>query len=336
MTRQRTAGSALVAEVLGFCGEGRSVRELIEKFPEQGEHGLRAGIGRLLKYSLLEVCGKESHATDRRWAGWERWNPAAGFFHFSTKDSSFELTEFGEGSYLRSIAKLRPLPPTVKKYRGAAMVKLPATAAFADFPLLLTKRRTWREFSDEPVALEKLAELLWWSFGVQGWAEIPGVGRLVLKTSPSGGAMHPLEAYVLIRNVEGVKPGIYHYDAVGHRLELLRTGLSKGEIRGMLAGQRWAGDAAFVVLLTAMFERTQWKYSHARAYRVVLAEAGHVGQTFCLTGTWLGLAPFCTMALADTRIEKALGIDGVSESVLYTLGAGARPAGKATAERWKV
>ena len=96
----------------------------------------------------------------------------------------------------------------------------------------------------------------------------------------------------------------------------------------MLAGQWWFRDAAFVVFLTAIFHRTQWKYDYPRAYRAVLAEAGHLCQTFCLTATWLGLAPFCTMALADTRIEKTLRVDGISESVLYAMGAGTKPAKK--------
>ena len=78
---------------------------------------------------------------------------------------------------------------------------------------------------------------------------------------------------------------------------------------------------------------SRWKYEHPRAYRVVLAEAGHVCQTFCLTATWLGLAPFCTMALADTTIEQALGVDGVTESVVYAMGAGLRPNRAATGER---
>ena len=34
---------------------------------------------------------------------------------------------------------------------------------------------------------------------------------------------------------------------------------------------------------------------------------------------------FCTMALADSRIEQDLGIDGVTESILYTAGVGTRP-----------
>src|SRR5207302_238621 len=62
-------------------------------------------------------------------------------------------------------------------------------------------------------------------------------------------------------------------------------------------------------------------------YRAVLAEAGHLCQNVCLTATWLGLAPFCTMALADSVIERDLGVDGVTESVVYAAGIGTRPRG---------
>jgi SagB-type dehydrogenase family enzyme len=77
--------------------------------------------------------------------------------------------------------------------------------------------------------------------------------------------------------------------------------------------------------MTAVFARTQWKYPASRAYRTVLIEAGHVCQTFCLVATWLGLAPFCTMALTESPIERTLGIDGVSEAVLYVAGVGVPP-----------
>ena len=43
--------------------------------------------------------------------------------------------------------------------------------------------------------------------------------------------------------------------------------------------------------------------------------------------TRLGLAPFCSAALADSRIESDLGVDGVHESVLYAAGVGNRPLG---------
>ena len=331
VTRQRGAGDPFVAEFLYFCDRGKTFDELMERFPDQRERALRAGVRQLLKRSLLETYRKESKHSDQKWAGWQSWNPAAGYFHFSTKDPQFEEGKGDDWSTLRAIARVRPLPPRVKKYPGAAVEKLPKIRTETEFTRVLEERRTWREFSKKAVEIEKLAQLLWWSFGVQGW--LPDVGLLALTTSPSGGAMHPFEAYVMVRNVEGLGSGMYHYDAEGHRLELLRKGTSKPEIEKLLAGQRWCGEAAFVVFLTAVFARTQWKYEHARAYRVVLAEAGHLCQTFCLTATWLGLAPFCTMALADTAIERALGVDGINESVLYAAGAGRRPPGKATADR---
>jgi hypothetical protein len=59
-----------------------------------------------------------------------------------------------------------------------------------------------------------------------------------------------------------------------------------------------------------------------KPWKVVLIETGHLCQTFCLTATRLGLAPFSTAALKDSLIEKDLGLDGISESVLYVAGVG--------------
>ncbi len=91
------------------------------------------------------------------------------------------------------------------------------------------------------------------------------------------------------------------------------------------AGQDFARNAAALFLMTAVFQRTMWKYHMPRAYRVVLLDAGHLCQTFCLVATWLGLAPFCTAALLDSLIEDDLGIDGIRESVLYVAGVGLPP-----------
>ncbi len=80
--------------------------------------------------------------------------------------------------------------------------------------------------------------------------------------------------------------------------------------------------AGVVVVLASVLARVAWRYRSARAYRVVLIEAGHLAQTFCLTATALGLAPFCTGALADSVIEGDLGLDGLDQPVMYAVGAG--------------
>jgi SagB-type dehydrogenase family enzyme len=143
-----------------------------------------------------------------------------------------------------------------------------------------------------------------------------------LKTSPSGGARHPVEVYLMALRVEGLDPGLYHYDGREHALERLSAGATPEAARDYCADQPYVAEAGALFVMTGVFARTMCKYQHPRAYRVVLLDAGHLGQTFCLTATRLGLAPFSTAALKDTVIERDLGIDGISESVLYVTGIG--------------
>jgi len=171
-----------------------------------------------------------------------------------------------------------------------------------------------------------LSTVLGLSAGVQKWVRL-GHREAPLKTSPSGGVCHPIEVYVVARDVKGLSPGLYHYAADRHALERLRRGISERRIREYVPHSGYFARASAVVLLTAVFGRLLWRYSYARAYRAALVEVGHICQTFCLAATSLGLAPFSVMALADSAIERDLGIDGITESVLYAAGVGCPPAG---------
>jgi SagB-type dehydrogenase family enzyme len=255
---------------------------------------------------------------------WDKWNPSAGLFHTATKDTAFVDVDVFV-AHLADKQRVRPMPPTIKRYEDASRLELPRHRLRGAFPAVLRARRTWRHFGRRAIDLDSLSELLHLSFGVQRWTSTDGDGRVPLKTSPSGGARHPLEAYVVVSRVDGVEPGVYHYASDIHQLERLPSDGGIPPFDELLPTQWWYRDACAVVLLTAVFERTRWRYEGPRAYRAVLIEAGHACQTFCLTATWLGLAPFCSMALADTTIEKLLGLDGVSESVLYAAGVGSRP-----------
>jgi SagB-type dehydrogenase family enzyme len=168
---------------------------------------------------------------------------------------------------------------------------------------------------------------------VQQWATLRGQGELPMKTSPSGGSRHPLELYVCARRVDGLAPGIYHYASDDHCLELITRHKRPARVQRYLPTQFYYEGAAALLFFTAMFDRYQWKYETARAYRAVFIEAGHQCQTFCLMATDLGLAPFCSMALADREIETDLRIDGVSEAAVYAAGVGVRPGNTASPSR---
>lgn len=259
--------------------------------------------------------------------GWEPWQPAAGFFHGATRDIPFWPRE-ESNAFLTRKADRTPPPPPVRRSASTAQAFLPLPPPTIDGELRATlrARRTWRRFGDAPVGLDALAALLGLTWGVQAWVDLPGYGQTPLKTSPSGGARHSIEAYVLVRRVAGLPRGLYHYDSAAHALVRVGRSLSSRALVACVPHQHWMAGAAVVVFMTAIFARVQWRYPFARAYRTVIAEAGHHAQTFCLLATAQRLAPFCTMALADTRLERALGVDGVREAVMYAVGVGTRPA----------
>jgi len=113
--------------------------------------------------------------------------------------------------------------------------------------------------------------------------------------------------------VGGLPRGLYHYAADNHRLELLSRNATSRDLMAFLGNQWWYRPAAALMLMTAVFPRNQWKYRDSAAYRTVMLDAGHVCQTFCLVATWLGLAPFCTMAFDQILVERKLRVDGVKE-----------------------
>jgi SagB-type dehydrogenase family enzyme len=326
-TGKGATAAPIATEVLNFFSRWRSASALFHHLPQYSPSSLRAAIDELARHSLLQRSDRKAQAIERSMAAWKDWNPAAGFFHFSGRDLPFEADLVRIGRYMEGLKQEKAMPVPVKHYPRAAQTRLPRPREEGEFTRVLTARRTWRRFAAGKLALADLATLLGLTWGVREWVSVPPLGRFAVKTSPSGGALHPIEAYVVARDVEGISAGIYHYDAVRHGLELLRHGVTRDQMSDYVIGQRWFSEAAAFVFMTGVFTRTQWKYRYPRAYRVVLAEAGHLCQTFCLVATWLGLAPFCTMAMADSKIDRDLGIDGVKEGVLYVAGVGKRPEG---------
>ena len=316
------AADPLLGQVLDAFDTWRPAAAASRRVAELPPSALREAIGVLARLSLLERSDRsQPHALALE--SWSAWNPAAGLFHFSTKDTPYVDVAAAERQ-LRRKARLLPPPPFVKRAR-ARIVTLPPPDVAGELPATLLARRTWRRFGPEPLSLASLATLLGLSFGVQRWMDLGAQGRAPLRTSPSGGARHSIEAYVLCLRVKGVARGLYRYAPDRHGLEPIKPGASARQALRYLPTQWWYGKAAALVLMTAVFPRVQWRYEFPRAYRAVLIEAGHFCQTFLLAATWLGLAPFCSMALADSRIEADLGIDGVTESVLYAAGVGTRP-----------
>ena len=328
-TRSTSQASPFIIEILDFCGEWRTLHEI--EATVAGAHSPRLAdlLALLVDRTLLQASDRPINPRVRAMDTLAPWNPEAGFFHHVTKDVPF-VSPATARAHARLHPRDEPMPAVVKKYRRSRKVPLPAPTGHPRLTEVLLARRTSRRYSSMPVTIGELSSVLGYAAGIQQWASTPS-GDVALKTSPSGGARHSIECYAVVRAVEGLRSGIYHYRPDRHFLERIGRAVPIERMRKYVPGSEYFASASAMVFFTSVFEREIWRYPYARAYRATIAEAGHVCQTFLLMATSLGLASYCVMGSADSLIEEDLGIDGITESVLYCAGIARTPQGKGPA-----
>jgi len=186
----------------------------------------------------------------------------------------------------------------------------------------IRRRATCRAMGPCAMPLERVATLLYYAYGVTRSNEGTGLPR-ASRAVPSGGALYPLELFVHSKSIEGLGPGLYHYNPLRNTLRCIREGdLSAQIMRCLVSFQaNLAIDAALLIFVTALFERSTFKYG-ARGYRFILLEAGHLAQNVNLVAAALDLGCINIGGYYDRKVDDVLGIDGISHSTVYMIGIG--------------
>ncbi len=202
---------------------------------------------------------------------------------------------------------------------------------------LLERRATCRNFDvSQSVPMVQLSALLKRVFGVQATEEFAPGATALKKNHPSGGGLHPVEAYLVVQRVEGFAPGLYHYNVEAHALDLLHempADATRDFAMTAVAGQDYFADAPVLVVMAARFARSMWKYrNHPKIYRAIVLEMGHISQNLYLTATEMNLGAFITAAINEVEIEQAFKLEPMHEGPLCVCGFGARAAEKVTVE----
>jgi len=235
---------------------------------------------------------------------------------------------FGEVMSASDQSKGIENPPHSKEVVGE-VVELPAfdgVVANESYVNLLDVRRSERVYSQAPMTQEQLAFMLWSMQGIQKYRAENRVA--VLRPVASAGCRHPFELYAAVRDVVGLKPGLYRYAPllnVGEKkvsLEFIKP-LNDYDslISRMLAGQAFAAKAPVMMFLTCVPYRGEWRYVEA-SHRAMLIDLGHVGQNAMLSAAALGLGSCCFGSYDQQLCDKTLGIDGIDEYMVYGVSVG--------------
>ena len=195
-----------------------------------------------------------------------------------------------------------------KTYTDTKRIMLPECQQdYLTLAAAIPSRQSRKNYTFKQITRDHLSQLLFASSGLT---------RGTRRTTPSAGATFPIETYVVVRNVEGLDPGIYHYHIQGHALDMIQPGDFSKDILNACQKQAMLCRVSAVIVFSSIFERVCRRYGE-RGYRYCYMEAGHMSQNLYLQAEALGLGTVAIGGFLDHRINQLLHLDGVSEAVVY-------------------
>jgi SagB-type dehydrogenase family enzyme len=239
--------------------------------------------------------------------------PAAWLFHHNTIRWPFNTLDPEEEAWAG---------PPFKEYPAKPVIEMPAPLEL-NLPLgrAIRRRLSCRSFKTSPLMLSQLSTILAVGNGIEGVVQL-GANEHLERPMPSGGGLYPLEFYPIVRRVEGLAPGLYHYAPLTHQLEELKLmEFADSVISQLFMNQPYLAGAAVVLLISAVLERSMHKYGE-RGYRYILLETGHAAQNMCLAAASMDLGALPVGGFFDSYVAELLELNQDQEALLYALGFG--------------
>lgn len=246
-------------------------------------------------------------------------------FHARSREGRHD---YPVGGTYRFAGRLEP-PPALKAVEASEVVDLHEPDLHRlrtndpPFAHVQEARRSIREYDDAPIDARQLGEFLYRVARVREHVKqevsTPD-GALVMdftsRPYPGGGALYELELYVVVNLCRDLDAGLYHYNALTHRLEKISGKNSQVEQLLQSAAEATAIAAPslqILIIITASFQRVAWKYSSI-AYAAILKHVGVLYQTMYLAATAMGLAP-CAIGSGNSDLfHRAAGTDYYTET----------------------
>jgi SagB-type dehydrogenase family enzyme len=158
----------------------------------------------------------------------------------------------------------------------------------------ISRRHSVRSFQDISIDTETLGQILW---AAQGTRKASGY-----RNAPSAGALYPLELYIVSRD------GLFHYDPQSHALEKVRDGDLREAITRAALDQEFILQCPVTIVISAVPQRTSYKYGKDRSPRYIAFEVGHVAQNIMLQAVALNLGSVPVGAFNDNELSVKLGL----------------------------
>lgn len=175
-------------------------------------------------------------------------------------------------------------------------------------------RKSRRKFKKEELSIDELSYLLWATQGVTG---IYHNDKVTTRTVPSGGARQPFETYLAINYVNGIKPGVYRYLPIQHKLIFLFSDNNLiDNLSDYAREQDFAGNCAVCFIWSTIPYRCEYMYT-TEAKKIIAQDSGHLCQNLYLAAESINCGTCAIGAYDQKKMDSFLKLDGEDEFVIY-------------------
>ncbi|MCE9635469.1 MAG: SagB/ThcOx family dehydrogenase [Planctomycetes bacterium] len=237
-------------------------------------------------------------------------------FESSIAERYHEETKYSTDSLRREAAAAIPMdwtrqPVPFKRYEGQRVL-LPT----AGLPLVRRGLLGAEDDASGPGVMDfgRLGRILWNTNGCTRIVQMVGTVQH-FRAAPSAGAMYPTEIYVATHGVPGIADGVHDYQVLDHSLARVRDTDATTALATACFHHPAFQTAQAVVLLTAEWQRSAWRYRE-RSYRRALLDTGHVLGNLVEAAPTEGFVAFPVGCFRDELVERVLDIDPADEGPL--------------------
>jgi len=284
--------------------------------------------------TTVSAAGESAEQRDSRLATWEFSDL---LFHTRSRRGRYDNPL---GALFLHAGTGDPPPPLKPVAPDAQWIVLPkpdpSALAQRSSPLseVLERRASIREYGQRPPTIDQLGEFCYRVARVKSQERVAydtHQGRIELdfasRPYPGGGNLHEIEFYFVVQACEGLAQGLYRYEPLEHRLQVISgptTETHRLLVDASLSSETARESLQILVILATRFPRIAWKYSGV-AYALTLKHVGVAMQTMYLVATDMGLAP-CSLGAGDADLfARAAGNDyyletSVGEFLLGSVG----------------
>ena len=141
--------------------------------------------------------------------------------------------------------------------------------------------------------------------------------KSIKRNYPSGGALYPVETYVITSVMHDSKAAVFHYNPTDHTLEKLWDLPPDLQIKDLVPARKEFLFSSLIVF-TSCWKRSSAKYGNL-AYIHALLEAGHMSQNILLASTALQIKSRPMAAFQDGLITSLLDLDPEQEQLVHAI-----------------